>query len=187
MATSSSDVTHTTGPNNPLNNAAPRNVKEALQNQVYWNAILGAVIDGLKEQIKGLTEQVAELQNRPTPVDGLPGADGLPGLNAYEIAVQLGFVGTEEEWIASLKGVPGDPGEAREIKIEDLPYGVMTYCEWDSVKGEFGARPLVKAGWYQRVQYFGPLEQNGVNDRGESGPIDGWVKTTGAGGQDALQ
>jgi hypothetical protein len=32
------------------------------------------------------------------------------GPSAYDIAVANGFVGTEEEWLASLKGEPGDPG-----------------------------------------------------------------------------
>lgn len=39
-------------------------------------------------------------------VDGLPGADGADGADgksAYEIAVENGFVGTEEEWLDSLK------------------------------------------------------------------------------------
>lgn len=38
---------------------------------------------------------------------GTPGKDGK---SAYEIAVSNGFEGTEEEWIASLKGEKGDPG-----------------------------------------------------------------------------
>lgn len=33
------------------------------------------------------------------------------GYSAYEIAVQEGFVGTEAEWLASLKGDEGDPGQ----------------------------------------------------------------------------
>jgi hypothetical protein len=39
-------------------------------------------------------------------VDGLPGengADGADGKSAYEIAVENGFIGTEEEWLDSLK------------------------------------------------------------------------------------
>lgn len=32
------------------------------------------------------------------------------GKSAYEIAVDNGFVGTEEEWLASLKGADGNPG-----------------------------------------------------------------------------
>lgn len=39
---------------------------------------------------------------------GTPGKDGK---SAYEIAVSNGFEGTEEEWLASLKGAKGDPGD----------------------------------------------------------------------------
>lgn len=39
---------------------------------------------------------------------GEPGADGK---SAYEIAVEHGFEGTEEEWLDSLKGEKGDTGE----------------------------------------------------------------------------
>ena len=35
---------------------------------------------------------------------------GAPGKSAYEIAVNNGFVGTEKEWLASLKGSKGEPG-----------------------------------------------------------------------------
>lgn len=38
---------------------------------------------------------------------GIPGADGA---SAYEVAVANGFVGTEAEWLASLKGDKGDQG-----------------------------------------------------------------------------
>ncbi len=31
------------------------------------------------------------------------------GLNAYEIAVKNGYIGTEQEWLASLKGDKGEP------------------------------------------------------------------------------
>jgi hypothetical protein len=47
-------------------------------------------------------------------------------LSAYGIAVKYGFSGSEEEWIASLKGEKGDTGHGLEIKkyvetYEDLP------------------------------------------------------------------
>lgn len=35
---------------------------------------------------------------------------GIQGASAYEIAVENGFVGTEQEWLASLKGEKGDIG-----------------------------------------------------------------------------
>lgn len=42
----------------------------------------------------------------------IPGIPGPPGKSAYQIAVDNGFIGTEEEWIASLKGEKGDPGSS---------------------------------------------------------------------------
>lgn len=44
-------------------------------------------------------------------------AVGAQGMSAYECACALGFVGTEEEWLASLKGEPGEPGEAGALEI----------------------------------------------------------------------
>ena len=39
----------------------------------------------------------------------------LQGKSAYEIAVELGYEGTEEQWIASLKGEDGEPGTTPHI------------------------------------------------------------------------
>lgn len=44
----------------------------------------------------------------PTPRDG---ADGLPGKSAYQMAVERGFSGTELQWLDSIKGEPGNPGQ----------------------------------------------------------------------------
>jgi hypothetical protein len=41
---------------------------------------------------------------------GNPGPKGDDGLNAYQIAVDGGFVGTIEQWLANIKGEKGDPG-----------------------------------------------------------------------------
>ena len=35
-------------------------------------------------------------------------AEGRPGASAYELALRNGYVGTEAEWLLSLKGEPGD-------------------------------------------------------------------------------
>lgn len=40
----------------------------------------------------------------------LRGMKGDTGKSAYALAVELGFVGTVVQWLASLKGGPGDPG-----------------------------------------------------------------------------
>jgi hypothetical protein len=46
--------------------------------------------------------------------NGTTGADGVDGLSAYQIAVNNGFVGTETEWLASLKGDKGDTGSVNQ-------------------------------------------------------------------------
>lgn len=46
----------------------------------------------------------------PFPSSG-SGGSGPAGKSAYQIAVDNGFVGTQVEWLASLKGEKGDPGE----------------------------------------------------------------------------
>lgn len=35
------------------------------------------------------------------------------GLSAYELAMKNGYLGTEQEWLVSLKGDKGDKGEPR--------------------------------------------------------------------------
>lgn len=51
-------------------------------------------------------ENVVEIVNQA--VEGF--TKGADGKSAYEIAQDEGFEGTEEEWLASLKGEKGDPG-----------------------------------------------------------------------------
>ena len=46
----------------------------------------------------------------PGPSGGPPGPQGEPGDSAYEIAVENGFTGTEEEWLESLVGPQGPTG-----------------------------------------------------------------------------
>lgn len=43
--------------------------------------------------------------------DGLDGTNGQNGLSAYEIAKNGGFIGTEEDWLNSLKGEQGEKGQ----------------------------------------------------------------------------
>lgn len=52
---------------------------------------------------------------------GQNGSDGAPGKSAYEIAKQLGLTqaDTEEEWIASLQGEPGEDGKSVQM-IQDF-------------------------------------------------------------------
>lgn len=54
---------------------------------------------------------------------------GSRGYSAYEVAVQNGFVGTEEEWLESLKGETGEPG---------TPFGDLTPEQKEELRGEEG-------------------------------------------------
>lgn len=47
----------------------------------------------------------------PAGQDGQPGAPGEDGKSAYQIAQENGFTGTEDEWLASLKGPQGEKGD----------------------------------------------------------------------------
>lgn len=42
---------------------------------------------------------------------GADGKDGANGLSAYEIAKKNGYTGTEQNWLASLKGATGPAGK----------------------------------------------------------------------------
>lgn len=48
------------------------------------------------------------------------------GKSAYEIAVENGFEGTEEEWLASLQGPPGQPGDTGKQGEKGDPGAVFT-------------------------------------------------------------
>lgn len=50
----------------------------------------------------------------------------IDGASAYEIAREHGFEGTEEEWLASLKGEPGDGGGGTGPEVEALTAKVET-------------------------------------------------------------
>ena len=52
----------------------------------------------------------SEAWGQPTSLRGPLGPRGLSGRSAYEVAVANGFVGTEEEWLASLGGEGGGGG-----------------------------------------------------------------------------
>lgn len=63
----------------------------------------------------------------------LSGLETIQGYSAYEVAVINGFKGTEEEWLASLKGDKGDKGEP--FRYEDF-----TEEQLEALKGEKGDR-----------------------------------------------
>jgi len=52
-----------------------------------------------------------EVVEETIQVDGID-LPMLRGLSAYQVAVKNGYIGTEEQWLASLKGEKGDKGES---------------------------------------------------------------------------
>jgi hypothetical protein len=71
----------------------------------------GKDVDGEDIEVVGhktLQELVDYALEEAKESGAFDGEKGDPGDSAYEIAVEHGFVGTEEEWLASLKGEKGD-------------------------------------------------------------------------------
>lgn len=59
----------------------------------------------------GITAEQALGAARKYTDEALEGAGGLQGKSAYEIAVDNGFIGTEQEWLDSLVGPQGPTGQ----------------------------------------------------------------------------
>lgn len=76
------------------------NIKQFFARTFYDNSKSGLTATEVQDAID-------ELASRP----GGSGEAGADGKSAYQIAVDNGFVGTETEWLASLKGPKGDQGE----------------------------------------------------------------------------
>lgn len=72
---------------------------------------------------------------------------GLDGASAYQIAVEHGFEGTEEEWLESLRGepgkdgAPGQPGKDGYSPVKGIDY-------FDGKDGKDGYTPI------KGVDYF---------------------------------
>lgn len=69
----------------------------------------------ISAEIQGETETIAaDIQGENEPisavVDAVPGETRTEGKSAYEVAVKNGFIGSEAEWLESLKGKPGADG-----------------------------------------------------------------------------
>lgn len=84
------------------------------------------------------------LDGKATAKNVIKGKLSLPeairGYSAYEIAVLNGFIGTEEEWLASLKGDKGEDGKDGKNGTDGKDY-VLTEADKnviaDSVKEMF--------------------------------------------------
>lgn len=87
----------------------------------------GAIITGLITEGQGVEITGSGTLTDPYVVNATgDGSQGPPGKSAYEVAVDNGFVGTEPQWLASLKGDPGADGEDGEAGAD----GKSAYQIW---------------------------------------------------------
>lgn len=77
-------------------------------------------------------------------ISDLSGAQGIQGLSAYQVAVQHGFEGTEDEWLISLKGEKGETGPKGDKGAtgEKGPQGLQGERGLQGVQGEKGEQGI---------------------------------------------
>ena len=110
-------------------------------------------------------------------ISDLSGAQGIQGLSAYQVAVQHGFKGTEDEWLISLKGEKGETGPKGD-KGDTGEKGATGERGPQGLQGERGPQGLQGERGLQGVQgeqgepgIQGPVGPKGEKgDQGEQGP-----------------
>lgn len=80
-------------------------------NDATGNTQIAAIYELYTATAQANGETVLTYEQWLESIKGATGATGATGKSAYEIAVENGFVGTEVEWLASLKGEDGEKGE----------------------------------------------------------------------------
>ena len=89
----------------------------------------------------------------PEQLLALKGETGIEGKSAYQIAVEKGFIGTETEWIASLKGEIGPMGP-QGIQGKTGPQGIQGEIGPQGIQGEIG--PIGPQGIQGKIGPQGP-------------------------------
>lgn len=97
-------------------------------------------------------------------ISDLSGAQGIQGLSAYQVAVQHGFEGTEDEWLISLKGEKGETGPKGD-KGDTGEKGATGERGPQGLQGERGLQGVQGEKGEQGIQ--GPVGPKG--DQGEQG------------------
>lgn len=97
-------------------------------------------------------------------ISDLSGAQGIQGLSAYQVAVQHGFEGTEDEWLISLKGEKGETGPKGD-KGDTGEKGATGERGPQGLQGERGLQGVQGEQGEQGIQ--GPVGPKG--EQGEQG------------------
>ena len=108
------------------------------------SSILQEAVEAANSAAERANDAAAAAEHMVDIHTGPAGADGADGKSAYELAVDEGYTGTEEEWLASLHGADGTDGtdgtdgkSAYEIAVDEGFVG--TEEQWlASLKGEQG-------------------------------------------------
>ena len=113
----------------------------------------------------------------PMPV---PGPKGDDGKSAYEIAVEKGFIGTEEEWLSSLVGPQGEQGIQGPAgpQGEQGPQGPQGEQGPQGIQGEIG--PQGPKGDKGDTGEQGPQGIQGIQGEKGDSPVKGidyWTAT----------
>ncbi len=99
-----------------------------------------------------MTGNQAYALSRKYTEESLKGAGALAGKTAYEVAVDNGYTGTEQEWLESLKGSPESLLSDEEVseestwssakiseELEKISKSTVTYRETDN---DFGGKTV---------------------------------------------
>ena len=120
--------------------------------------------------------------------NGKDGINGTNGLSAYQIAVSNGFIGTEQQWIVSLKGATGATGAtgangwtpSLRTEVRGTDELVLRIIDWT---GGSGTKPAV--GYLSSTGLVTNIS-NATNIRGTQG-LQGEQGLQGVAGEDAAQ
>lgn len=127
----------------------------------------------------------------PAGTNGTNGTDGVNGMSAYQIAVSNGFIGTEQQWLVSLKGATGNTGASGangwtpsiRTEVRGTDELVLRIVDWT---GGSGVKP---ATGYLSTSGIVANISNATNIKGSQGlqGIQGEQGIQGVAGQDAAQ
>lgn len=122
----------------------------------------------LQEQFENVADKISEKFATKEEAGGgggdIPGKDGK---SAYEIALDNGFVGSEEEWLESLKGEPGEKGKdgrsIQSITKDDQNNVIVTFTDGSEenigqLNIDISADFLTSGGFGNLRYYNGKLE-----------------------------
>ena len=116
----------------------------------------GEVGDDGKDGKDGTVWKIGDNGNWWSSTEGQPfvdtgmasrGPKGDTGKSAYEVAKDNGFNGTEAEWLASLKGEPGDKGDTGDYYYPCTEKDSENYGKWIKVDGASGTPTVTDQYW----------------------------------------